>query len=190
MVYKNKDSKRNKYYYKKLIFSLLLIIYITGLCTGCLFALKNTDNLHFVQKVMFIEKYINNENMLFSGQYITFLSRDLLCLIIITLLKYCGLMKGLCAIVPFVMSAQNAGLYVILMYKNKISFFKIIFEVMLKDTAVSFIIILYCYIIIQEIRICKENHKKDIKMMLVYISVIISVYVIDMVVKSFILPLH
>ena len=185
MVYKNKDLKKIKYNYKKLIFSVLLIIYLIGLCTGCCFALKNADNFSFVQKVTFTEKMIKSgNNSIFS------LCRDILLITAVIVLKYSGILKGLCAVVPFIMSVQNSSLYTVRLCSEKTGFFSLLFNVILKDTAVSFLILIYCYITVNDIISGRQSPKNDMKKRIIYITGIILIYIIDFAIKGFILPLQ
>lgn len=188
MVYKNKDLKKDKLYYRKLIFSVLLIIYFAGLCAGCAFALKNTDNFDFVKKVTFIENLANVEKSSVLAHSVRFLLRDIILIISVIIFKYSGILKGLCLCVPFIMAVQNSCLYTVLMYQVKTGIFNLIFHYILKDTAVSFVVIIYTFIIINELLRGRERPQKDIRRTFVYIRGIFIIYVIDFAVKSFIFP--
>ena len=54
MVSKSITEKTDKTQYTKIIFLVLLLIYALGLCSGCAFAFKNSTNLAFVEKVIFL----------------------------------------------------------------------------------------------------------------------------------------
>lgn len=188
MVYKNKDIKIDKLYCRKLIFSVILLVYFSGLCAGCSFALKNARNFDFVQKVTFVQNLSEIENMAVSACSARFLARDIIFILLILTFKYSGVLKGLCLCIPFIMAVQNTCIYTIFIYKVKVSVFNLIFNYILKDTAVSFMIILYLYVIVTDIVYGRTNIKKDMKKTLIYSTGIILIYIIDTVIKMVIHP--
>lgn len=184
MVYKNNEIKNLKIQYRKLIFSLVLLIYFIGLCAGCSFAFKNSRNLAFVQKVTVIENIANTENtalFALSGRY---LARDLIMLSMILVFKYAGILKGLCVTVPFIMAVQNSCIYISKIYLENLSFFNLFFYFFIKDTAVIFIILVYNYTVVNEIINHKSFVKSDIKKLMIYSVAIILIYIIDTVIKT------
>lgn len=188
MVYKNNHIKSKKRQYKKFVFYVLLIIYFTGMCAGCTFAFKNGNNMDFVSKVTFTANSdLFNKSAILS-QSVRFLIRDLICVAIIFVLKNAGILKGLCRCVPFIVAVQNSCIYTILIYKNKINIFNIIFFYLVKDSAVVFLIMIYCFISVMDIISDKNDIKMDIKKAGIYISGILFIYVIDYAVKTLIYP--
>lgn len=185
MIYKNKDSK-NKYLNKNYIFAAVIFIYFIGLIAGCSFVFKNGDNLTFVKKVTLIENIINGETKPISALSTTYVTRSLICIITVLILKYSGILKGMCICIPFILAVQNSAMYSILLYENRFSLFQILYTFMLKDSAVVFIVLIYCGIIINEIVTYKENVKSDIKKLLLYLTAVCIINLIDYTVKAMI----
>lgn len=187
MVYKN-NRPRKKSKYKKAVFYILLIIYFAGICAGCTFALKNQENMDFVAKVAFTqENFIPDKNGALSQPF-RYLIRDILCIAAVFVLKNSGILKGMCLCVPFVAALQNSCIYTILIGQSNIGIFNIVFFYILKDTAAVFLILLYCYLAINEIINQKSNIHSDYKRAAAYASGIIFVYLIDYAIKVLIYP--
>ena len=189
MIYKNKDSK-NKYLNKNYIFAAVVFIYFIGLIAGCSFVFKNGDNLTFVKKVTLIENIINGEAKPILALSTTYMTRSLICIITVLILKYSGILKGMCICIPFILAVQNSAIYSILLYENRLSLFQILYTFILKDSAVVFIVLIYCGIIINEIVTYKENVKSDIKKLLIYLTAVCIINLIDYTVKAMIFSLQ
>lgn len=186
MIYKNIDLKKYKYQGKKLIFSIILIIYIAGICTGSLFAFKNSHNLAFIQKVTFAENITKVENTAFLARSVKFFIRDIMLICLILIFKYSGILKGMCITVPFVFGVQNSCIYSTIFSLNQLSAFNILFNYIIRDTAVILIVLVYLLAVITEIIVSKENVKKDIKNLIIFIFAVLCIYIIDLTIKSFI----
>lgn len=184
MIYNNNEIIKNKLYMSKLVFSLILILYFAGLCSGCAFTLKNAENIDFAAKITLSQNIINMENSAIFVRYIKSAARDISFILIMLTLKYSGVLKGMCLCVPFITALQNGCIYVVNYIKGK-SLKSLIFEYIIKDTAISFLIILFCYVIISEIISGRKNIKKDRQKTSVYIIGILRVYIIDYVIKFF-----
>ena len=136
-----KEFKKIDFY--RIIFAVLLIISFTGLCTGCLFAVKNADNFDFVKRITLTENYTKMENRGIFKPYCTILIRDIIVCCIILFLKYSGIQKSLVICAPFIVSVQNGAIYTVLLSAGEINVFHLLFNYVFKDTAVLLIIILY-----------------------------------------------
>ena len=183
MVYKNTGNKKFKIKYKKILFIIAIVIYIIGLCTGCCFAFKNSQNMAFVQKVTDVEELINAGNKGILAASAKYLSRDIILLCQVLIFKYSGILKGLCFAMPFIMAVQNSCIYAGNIYQSRLTVFNLFFNFILKDTAVAMILLLYTCITTNEILSDKYIPKKDIINLSVYISAIIIVYIIGFTVK-------
>jgi len=186
MIYKNIDLKKYKYQSKKLIFSIILIIYIAGICTGSLFAFKNSQNLTFIQKVTFVENTAKVENTAFLAQSVKLCIRDIMLICLILIFKYSGILKGMCITIPFIFGVQNSCIYSTIISLKQPSAFNILFNYIIRDTAVILIVLLYLLVVIYEIITSKENVKKDIKYLIIFIFATLCIYIIDLTIKSFI----
>lgn len=187
MLYKKPVKKSDKIYRKNVIFIILLAIYTCGLCAGCAFALKNSENFEFVHRVTLTHNF-NAALRVYTGLDLSFLVRDLLRIIFLVLLKYSGILKGFTVSVPFAMALQNACIYISLLcsgVKNNIILFM---TTALKNSSIIFLILIFCGIIVTDIIDERENHRKDIKTATVYSISISLIYVIDYFVRIFIYP--
>jgi len=183
MVRKNNRSATDKRQLKKILFCVLIIIYTAGLCAGCLYACKNGQKSILFSDT-FLEGYETKtaKNMLLACS-VRFLIKDIIMLLSIFVLKYSGVLKGLCAAVPFVFSLQEGYVYICLHNLN-LKLFDLLLFFTVKDTAVSFILIIFCFVIIYDIICQKENPKKDFQKLMIYISGILCVYIVDITVKK------
>lgn len=183
MVNKNISQLYEKINYDKVVFSLLLLVYATGLCSGCAFALKNGDNMLFVSNVTFTSRLGKIETDAILSYTLRYFARDLACFAAVLILKYSGVLKGMCLCVPFIASLQNASIYCVLLSQKEISIFNLIFYYILRDTAVAFLLLSYCYIIINDIIKKRQNIKADFKKSSIYIGGILFIYMIDYGIK-------
>ncbi len=186
MVNKNTDFKFNKKNQSKVIFYIILILYISGLVSGCLFALKNSENLDFVKIITLTENLSQRPNNTVFGAYIRCFIRDILCICFLLIYKYSGVLKSLCITVPFILGLQNSCIY-LSNYINGEGAGEIVFRYILKDTAISFFVIMYCMVIVSDIINSRSNIKKDYYKLAVYLIGVFIVYVIDFIIKLFFL---
>lgn len=186
MIYKHKESKLKRINLHRVLLTVLFCISFIGLCTGCLFALKNADNFDFVKQITITEKYIQKVNTGIFEPYSRILIRDVIICCSVLFLKYSGLQKSIVICIPFIMSVQNGAVYTVLLSAENISVFHLLFNYVFKDTAVLLIITLYVYTIIKQIINNKNNIKKDIYLLIFYIAAIILIYIIYFIVKYFI----
>ena len=179
MVNNNLKISKNKL--EKMLFASLILIYRSGICCGSIFALKSQDNLDFISNIIFNVNDNKIQNTGFLGLYSKNITRDIIYLLCILIMKYAGILKGLCICIPFIMSIQNAVIYMI-KYLEEGSVFALI-RFILKDTAVSFMVLLFCYVVVTDIIYEKYEVKKDIKKLTVYISGIIIIYIIEYTIR-------
>lgn len=178
MINKNIDGKTFKRQYKKPIFSILVLIYSAGLAAGCAYALKNSQNMEFIVGVVEIEKLEQMANTAVLGRCAKFMLRDLAFATAMLIFKYSGVLKGLCLTVPFVLRVQNSAVYISGRGRG-IGLFELLAVFLLKDAAISFLMLTYCYIILNDIMSDRQNIKKDFKKLIVYYAGIIAVYLIN-----------
>lgn len=183
MVYKNSSNKillnRNK-----IIVVFLILIYISGIFSGCAFAFKNAENLIFVQKVLDIEKIIKSLNSGNLTSLLKYIFRDFALLCAIIILKYSGVLKGIVISIPFAYAVQNTCIYICAIFNKTTTFFNLIFSYLLKDIAVGMIIIVYTYSIIIEILNDRYNLKKDSIRLIIHTVAVTFIYVVDFSVKA------
>ncbi len=182
MVNKNYKTKLNRIQTGKILFMVVMLIYFSGLCSGCIFALKNAENKAFVSLITGTEKLLAGENTGFFSAYISMYTRDIIIFIFILVFKYSGVLKGLSICPVFVYALQNSCIYSVY-YSNINSVLNMIFKFALKDTAVSFLLTIFCYITLKDIADNRYNHKKDIKKITVYLVGITAIYSIDFILK-------
>ncbi|MBQ3587340.1 MAG: hypothetical protein II977_02110 [Oscillospiraceae bacterium] len=177
-------SKKHRAVSRKLIFSFILLIYISGLCCGAVFSLKNAGNLAFAGEISTgTENVISGKHGILKSYYIKYIFRDILYLISVYYLKNSRSAKGVVLAVPFILSLQNSCLYTAFVMK-KLTVYKIISNLVVKDTAIAFIIIICTAAAVYDILYRKENRNKDLQNTGIYIAGIVMVYIIDYSVKS------
>lgn len=190
MVNKNITNSKYKLQNKKLIFYLLLFVYIIGMVTGCVFTFRNKDNIEFIKQVSLTEKLLaNGETTVYIHTAKIFI-RDAILLVSILMFKYSGILKSCCICVPFILSVQNACLYSVMINAGEISVFNLLFNYIAKDTAVSLLILMYCFIITNEIIHKRNNPQKDIKKLSIYFSGLSVIYILNILIKIITLPLQ
>ena len=167
----------------KYIFYSLCIIYISGVIAGSAFAAKNSWNIAFIEKVTFTENFNESDNLADLSRYTMFLCRDIACILSIILLKYSGIMKGICICVPFFQAVQNSSIFITDYINNK-SLFNLITSYSVRNTASAFITLMFCAITIKDIFNNREDSTADLKYTIIYVAGIMSVYIIDYTIKS------
>ncbi len=182
MINKNYEAKTNKNTNLKLIFYILMIIYFAGLCSGSLFSLKNARNLSYVSTITGIENMLKNQESGFFAPYIRIYFRDILFLVSVLVFKYSGILRGMGMCIPFVTAFQNSCIYTCV-FTTGTSVLNIIIRYIIKDTAVCFLTIIFCYIIFRDIVGGRYTVKKDVKKLLVYIMGISVIYIADIIIK-------
>ena len=167
-----------------MIFNIILLLYIAGLCAGCSFACKNATNFDFVKQVTFTDRMITSaENGILYGNT-SLLLRDLIIFATIFILKYSGILKGLAICVPFIFTIQNGSIYYVLLYQYKTSFYQLLFYYVLKDVAIGLMLVLFVYITVKDIFNNREDTTKDFTRLFVYYICILTIYAIDYLIKS------
>ncbi len=184
MLNKNYDLKTNRNLVQKIIFYTVLAIYICGLCCGCLFALKNSENTAFVSRITGVEKMVKNGNNTLFTVFAAVYIRDVFSLASVLVLKYSGVLKGMCVCRPFVAALQNGCVYIV-NYHSGVEIYDLIVRYILKDTANGFLLILFCYVIVSDIINDRYNYRRDIAKFTVYITGITVVYIVDFIIKIF-----
>ncbi len=190
MVNKNINNSKSKLQNKKLILYILLLIYLLGMVSGCVFTFKNKDNIEFIKQISLTEKLLaNGETSLYLHTTKIFI-RDLILLLSILIFKYSGILKCFCICIPFVLSLQNSCLYAVMINTGEISIFNLLFNYIAKDTAVSLLILMYCFIITNEIIHKRSNPQKDIKKFSIYFSGLSVIYILNIIIKIITSPFH
>jgi len=165
MVHKNKEKRNKQNKIEKYILAILIISYVVGLCYGCYFVVSNENNAVFVS-------YITSNNFI----------NTLIFFIAVILLKYSGILSGILYILPFFSGIQNSAYYCNILLNKETILHNIVF-VVLRDTAVLFLLILYIIVTISQIINKKNNIKKDIKLFYVYISGALVTHLLHYVIK-------
>ena len=188
MIYKSKESKRYNLNQNKMIFNIIFLLYIAGLCAGCSFACKNAANFDFVKQVTFTEKMISiSENSILPANT-SLLLRDLIIFATVLIFKYAGLLKGLALCAPFISAIQNGSIYYVLLCQHKTTIYQLLFYYVLKDVAISLMLVLFVYITVKDIFNNREDATKDFKRLFVYYICILVIYATDYLIKSIIYP--
>lgn len=167
---------------QKKIFTVLIIIYIAGILAGCVFSLKNSNNITFVKTITLTSNTESIRNNTISDRLKLFLSRDILCVLSALMLRHSGLLKGLCVCIPFIAAVQNSSVFITDYYSGS-SISTIMTRYGLRCTASSFLIIMYCTVILGYILRNREGEREEAKVTAVYICGIILIYVIDVSIK-------
>ena len=146
MVRKINNNKIPANKMEKVTFILLVLGYIFGICIGSYVAFNNP--------ILFTESRLSHGNLL-------------------GYLKYSGILSGAMCTLPVFAGIQNSAFYCnyILNFENK-SIYKTVI-VMIMDSAVIFLLILYITIIIMQILSGKFAVKKDIRYIAIYSAAVI-----------------
>ena len=179
MIYKKNKFRIYGIQYKKLIFFTVIIVYFIGICSGSYFAFKNTGNLLFVQKVTVIQNLLQVEKTGDLGLSVRYFIRDVLLIASILLFKYSGALKGVCVVIPFILAVQNSCIYASTICNNNISLFKLITDYIIKDTAISILLIILTTQTIIEIIVIKYDIRTDMIKIIWYYLAVISIYFIN-----------
>ena len=179
MIYKKNKFGIYGIQYKKLIFFTVIIVYFIGICSGSYFAFKNTGNLLFVQKVTVIQNLLQVEKTGDLGLSVRYFIRDVLLIASILLFKYSGALKGVCVVIPFILAVQNSCIYASTICNNNISLFKLVTDYIIKDTAISILLIILTTQTIIEIIANKYDIRTDMKKIIWYYLAVISIYFIN-----------
>ncbi len=180
----NKSSlQKFKYNNVKFIFYIICILYFAGLLTGCTFAIKNSRNMAFVEKVTFTGNFIENANSGDLNRYRLFYIRDIACVVSILLLKYSGILKGICVCIPFFQAVQNSSIATA-DFINDAGIINIISGYLLRNTATAFIVIIFCTTVVKDILNNRAEPGKDIEKTAVYSAGITLVFILDFAVKN------
>ena len=190
MVYKNRKKKINRFQARKMIFACLLLIYCAGLTAGCTYAVKSDFNIGNMLTEPLYENYRIMDKAQVFDYCISFFMRDIICICSVTVLKYSGILKGFSIGVPFIFSVQNAGIYTMLLHSGQANMFQLIFFYILKDSAITFLLLMLCYVTASDIVQNRYDNRKDIKVLSVYCLGVLFIYVIDFAVKILIFPLQ
>lgn len=190
MVYKNRKKKINRFQTRKMIFACILLIYCAGLAAGCTYAAKNNFNIGSMLSGSLYKSYrIMDKSQVFD-YCASFFVRDILCICSVTVFKYSGILKGFSIGVPFIFSVQNAGIYTMLLHRRQTGIFQLIFIYILKDSAITFLLLMLCYVTVNEIIQNRYNAQRDVKVLSVYCLGVLFIYIIDFAVKILIFPLQ
>lgn len=183
MIRKPAKNKHIRYNYKNIIFFIIIIVYFLGLSAGCYMTIKNALNLDFVKSVTGVtDSSITAYNGDFR-RFKTFLIRDIIFFLIALLIKYSGILRGLCICLPFVISLQN-GAIISNDYVSGLGLFSLTCDYILRNTAASFIFLIYCSILIYDILRDREDKKRDKRTVFIYILSVITIYRIDFLIKN------
>lgn len=162
-------TKNKRLRAEKNILIMLIIIYISGLCTGSMFVFGLKDS----SAVM---NYIHS----------TSIAQIIIYFILILILKYSGFLSCLICIFPAVLGIQNAAVYCKEITNSRQISYTLI-SAILKDTSAAMLFLLYIIIIITQIVNKKYNIKRDLKYFLVYFIGINIIYIINAVINKIIL---
>lgn len=182
MIYKRNEFKINKVLCKKIVCSIIFALYIIGLCAGSAFALKNADNFAFIEKVTFTVAHTESLISANSAGIIQYFIRDILLIISGWILINSGILKCLILCIPFVLAVQNSCIYLNLIYNKNLSLFNLATYYLVKDTAISLIIITYVSVLFTDLIYNKGNFNK-ISNIIIYIVFIILIYIIYFIIK-------
>ncbi len=177
--------KRSK---KKLdnILIIMISIYILGVIIGSFLIYIDKDSSNFLITILknSMAISISEEVSVFSSFQNLF--NDIIFFLLICLLKYSGVLKILTSSIPLIYGMKNSILYSMASI-NGMNFIKILSSLTIKDTAISFLLILYSASVLNEIIKEKEDIKYDLKILLAYIIAVFSIYIIDVGLKMLIL---
>lgn len=153
---------------EKYVFLLIIVFYITGLCCGCYYAFKSTQNLGFVKQIADVNAF-----------------EILLCFAVALAFKYAGILSCIIYILPLIAGIVNGANYCILYAQNSLSYSNIL--TILKDSAVVMLLILYIIVLISQIINKRFSLKKDLKYLYVYLCGVIIVLIIHYILSKIIL---
>lgn len=167
-----KNVKKNKKSYANAeIHTLILLLsaYLLGVCIGCFYV------------------YSNKSNAIFSLNVInSYAAKNILYFVAALILKYSGILSGIICILPVFIGIQNSIYYCsyILNSTDKIIYTTIL--TVIKDSALTFLLILYIIVIVSQILNQKYVLKKDLKYFAVYFSGANIIILLEYLLKTFI----
>lgn len=153
MINKRNKSKNKIRNLEKYSLILLISGYVFGIFTGAFFVFSDNQNAEFTNTV------ITHNNL------------DIFIYFAVALiLKYSGILSGAMCLLPIFLGIHNSTYYCdyIINAENKLIYTTVL--TILKDTSVCILLILYITILIVQISLQKNNFKKDIKYLIVYIT--------------------
>ena len=164
----NKKGRIKKFKLENYIEILLISGYIFGIIVGCSYILSSDYSYNNI---------FTNNKYLYSIIYF----------VITIILKYSGILSGAVFTLPVVLGIQNSAYYcsLILNYKYKFIYNGIL--IIIKDTAISILLILYITIIIYQIINKRYNVKKDIRLFFMYFSGAVVINLLHNVIYQFII---
>ena len=168
MVNKTKENRRKYLNTEKYILILLLVVYFTGVYSGCYLVFNEKIDTGFIDNIA-------GNNFLNTAVFF----------IAVILLKYSGILSGTMYILPFCSGIQNSVQYCSYILNNGKISYMIILEI-LRDTSILLLLVIYIILIINQILSKKYNIKKDIRYFSVYISGVIIIYLMEYILKSII----
>lgn len=169
MLYKKMKIETLHIDCEKYIFGLLLFAYILGVCLGCYFVFSSKENAIFTS-------YLVSKSPLKIIMYFIFA----------LILKYSGVLSSFVCLLPALVGLQNSVYYCsIILEKNKDVFVSLL-PLVLKDTSITLLLIIYITLIAYQIIEKKYDYKNDFKYFSVYVIGSVSVLAIDYAIKSFV----
>ena len=128
------------------------------------------------------KNYLNNTKSL--SYHIGCLIKNLLFLLSVYILKYSGVLKGLCLSIPFVMGLQNSCVYCYLISNKKTAIITILKTVLLRDVAVCMVIYLAIMLVICDILYDRYAVATDMKRFSFLTFVIVSINFINRIINT------
>ncbi len=168
------------------ILIIMIAIYIFGVVLGCFLMFIDKDSSSFLITIIKNSFSMNLASELSVFFWIKSLFNDAIFFSLIFLLKYSGVLKVLTSSIPLFLGVRNALQYSAANINN-INLIEILASFVLKDTAISFLLILCTSAVISEIIKQKDDIKYDFRIFVAYIVAITSVYLIDISLKMIML---
>ena len=128
------------------------------------------------------KNYLENTKSL--SYHIGCLIKNLLFLLSVYILKYSGVLKGLCLSIPFVMGLQNSCVYCYLISNKKTAIITILKTVLLRDVAVCMVIYLAIMLVICDILYDRYAVATDMKRFSFLTFVIVSINFINRIINT------
>ena len=147
----NKKTRSIKFKLENYIEILLTSGYIFGVLIGCFYTLSNNCSY---------------DSLIVSNKYFY----TIIYFIITIILKYSGILSGAVCTLPIVLGIQNSAYYCSLILSYKYKFIYNALLMIIRDTAIIILLILYITIIMYQIINKKYNIKKDIRLFFMYFS--------------------
>ncbi len=172
-----KKTIRNQTKLEKILLAVISV-YILGIIVGCIIMCIDKESSNFLLTILKNSAYVLVNESISVFSVVKYFINDAVFFLLIFLLKYSGILKNSVSCIPLFLGIKNAIRYCMANISG-INLINILINFAVRDTAISFLLILYCAAVMSEIIKKRDDIKYDTQIFLAYISAVLFVYIID-----------